>query len=67
MPTVADGKVYFMNFGGDLTVADAEKGELIATIPMGESGDDRIRSTVAVADGHLFIRTNHKLYCIGSK
>jgi len=65
-PTVADGKIYFMNFGGDLTIADAEKGELIATIPMGDSGDDKIRSSVSVSQGQLFIRTNHKLYCVGN-
>ncbi|HEV8540947.1 MAG TPA: PQQ-binding-like beta-propeller repeat protein, partial [Verrucomicrobiae bacterium] len=30
-PTVADGKVYFMNFGGEVTVASAEKPEIIDT------------------------------------
>jgi len=66
-PTVADGKVYFMNFGGDLTVFDAAKGEFLANIPMGEPGDNETRSTVAVAHGELFVRTNHKLFCIGPK
>jgi outer membrane protein assembly factor BamB len=66
-PTVADGKVYFMNFGGELTVFDANKGELLATIPMGEPGDNETRSSVAVAHGQLFVRTNHKLFCIAQK
>jgi hypothetical protein len=54
-----------MNFGGDVVVADAEKGQIIDTIAMGEPGDDRIRSTISVAHGQLFIRTNKKLFCIG--
>jgi outer membrane protein assembly factor BamB len=66
-PTVADGKVYFMNFGGELTVFDTDKGELLANIPMGEPSDNETRSSVAVAHGNLFIRTNHKLFCIGEK
>ena len=66
-PTVADGRIYFMNFGGDVAVVDAAKGELIANIPMGEPGDDLTRSSISVADGELFIRTNHKLFCIAKK
>jgi outer membrane protein assembly factor BamB len=66
-PTGADGKIYAMNFAGDVVVVDAAKGELLSTIAMGEPGDDMTRSTISVADGQLFIRTNHKLYCIGKK
>jgi outer membrane protein assembly factor BamB len=64
-PTVADGKIYFMDFGGDVVVADAEKGAIINTIPMGEPGDNEIRSSIAVAQGQLYIRTNKKLFCVG--
>ena len=56
-----------MNFGGDVVVVDAEKGEIISNIPMGEPGDDYTRSTISVAHGNLFIRTNDKLFCIGEK
>ena len=66
-PTAADGKIYLMNFGGDVVVVDAAEGKVISTIAMGDEGDDMIRSAVAVADGQLFIRTNHKLYCIAGK
>jgi outer membrane protein assembly factor BamB len=66
-PTGADGKIYLMNFKGDVAVVDAEKGQVLNTIPMGEKGDDMTRSSIAVAQGQLFIRTNQKLYCIGSK
>jgi hypothetical protein len=34
---------------------------------MGDPGDDATRSTLVAAQGHLFIRTNKKLYCIGAK
>ena len=66
-PTGADGKVYLMNFGGDVLVLDAAKGGILSTIPMGVEGDDTTRSVVAVANGQLFIRTNHKLFCVVKK
>lgn len=66
-PTGADGKLYMMSFGGDVVVVDAEKGEILSTIAMGETGDDMIRSSIPVAHGNLFIRTNKKLFCIGQK
>jgi outer membrane protein assembly factor BamB len=66
-PTVADGKVYFMDFAGTVFVFDTAQGRLLAQIPMGEPGDDMTRSTLAVAKGQLFIRTNNKLFCVGKK
>lgn len=65
-PTVADGKIYFMDFGGDVFVFEAAQGKQLAHIPMGEPGDNQIRSTISVARGQLFIRTNSKLYCVGA-
>jgi outer membrane protein assembly factor BamB len=64
-PTAADGKIYMMNFAGDVAVVDAAAGKLLDTISMGDSGDDTTRSSIAVSQGQLFIRTNKKLYCIG--
>lgn len=64
-PAGADGKVYGMNFKGDVVVVDAAKGEILSTIPMGEDGDDSTRSSIAIAGGQLFIRTNSKLFCVG--
>jgi outer membrane protein assembly factor BamB len=66
-PTAADGKIYVMNFGAEVSVVDASKGQVLNTIPMGDDGDDMTRAAIAVASGELFIRTNHKLYCVGSK
>ena len=64
-PTLADGKAYLMIFAGEVVVIDVAKGSILGTIPMGDEGDDLIRSAIAVSSGQLFIRTNHKLYCIG--
>jgi len=66
-PTGADGKIYVMNFGGDVLVVDAANGAIVSTIPMGDEGDDQIRSAIAVSGGQLFIRTNHKLYSVVKK
>jgi outer membrane protein assembly factor BamB len=66
-PTGADGKIYLMNHNGDVFVAQAgDEYKLLATIPMGgEEGDQYLRSTIAVSQGNLFIRTGAKLYCVG--
>ncbi len=64
-PLGADGKVYLMNFGGDVVVVDAAKGEVLSNIPMGDASDDMTRSSLVAAHGQLFIRTNAKLYCVG--
>lgn len=73
-PTVADGKVYMTNFWGDVYVVKAggDKFELLSMNEMGDgskpNGDAKsCRSSVAAANGCLFIRTQDKLYCIGAK
>ena len=64
-PTVADGKIYTMDFGGNVVILETTKGEIINTIAMGEASDDNTRSSIAVAHGQLFIRTNSRLFCVG--
>ena len=65
-PTGADGKIYFQNFKGEVFIVAADKEfKLLRTIPMGDEGDDRLRATISVSDGNLFIRTGSKLYCVG--
>ena len=60
----ADGKCYAANQGGDCFVFRASpKFELLATNSMGE----KIIASIAVSDGHLFIRGHQNLYCIGKK
>ena len=67
-PLAADGKIYLLNFDGEVTVVDAAKGGVLSVIPMEDEdklGEDMIRSSIIAAHGKLFIRTNSKLYCIG--
>lgn len=66
-PTAADGRVYVMNFAGEVAVIDAARGQVLGTVAMGEEGDDATRSTIPVAHGRLFIRTNGKLYAVGRR
>jgi outer membrane protein assembly factor BamB len=66
-PTAADDKIYFQNFRGEVfIVSAADQFKLLGTIPMGDEGDDQLRSSIAISQGELFIRTGHKLYCIGN-
>ncbi len=65
-PLAADGKIYLINFKGDVAVVDAEDGQILNVISMDESDQDVIRSSIIAANGQLFIRTTGKLYCVGS-
>jgi outer membrane protein assembly factor BamB len=62
-PTVADGKIYSIGERGTAVVQNLADGKVLASIPMG--GGDATRSSIAVSDGQLFIRTTEKLWCIG--
>jgi outer membrane protein assembly factor BamB len=64
-PTIADGKVFCMNYRGDVVIADVKTGQLLAEIAMGQEDDQYTPSTIAVAHNQLFIRTQSRLYCIG--
>jgi outer membrane protein assembly factor BamB len=65
-PTGADGRIYLLNFRGDVVVVDAADGRVLHRAEMGEPGDDLTRSTVVAVDSELFIRTNRKLYCVAA-
>jgi outer membrane protein assembly factor BamB len=66
-PTAADGRIYFQNFKGEVfVVAAADQFKLLQTIPMGDDGEDLLRSSIPISHGQLFIRTGRKLYCVGS-
>jgi outer membrane protein assembly factor BamB len=71
-PTVADGKIYMTNFWGDVYVVKAggDSFELLSVNEIGNgtrpNGDAAsCRSSIAAANGCLFIRTQDKLYCVG--
>jgi outer membrane protein assembly factor BamB len=66
-PTAADDKIYFQNFRGEVfVVAAAEQFKMLGTFPMGDEGDDQLRSAIAISQGELFIRTGHRVYCVGN-
>ena len=64
-PLAADGKIYLINFSGNVVVVDAEKGILLSQNSMDEPADDPVRSSVIAASGNLFVRVNRTLYCVG--
>ena len=63
-PTGADGKIYCLGENGTVIVlAAGDEFRVLATIPMGEAP---VRSSIAVAQRELFIRTAKNVYCIGN-
>ena len=68
-PTAADGKIYVMDHRGNVFVAStATNGfKLLHSTPMGDEGDNSLRSSIAISQGQLFIRTGKTLHCIGKK
>jgi outer membrane protein assembly factor BamB len=64
-PLAADGKIYLINFIGELVVVKATDGAVVQVIPMAQPEDDPVRSSISASHGQLFIRTNTKLYCVG--
>jgi outer membrane protein assembly factor BamB len=65
-PLAADGKIYIVDFNGQVAVIDAPSGKVLRTIPMDKpTGGEVVRSSIAAADGRLYIRTTRNLYCIG--
>lgn len=62
-PVCIDGKLYCISDRGDVCVVEATPElTLLGRNPLG----DPSHSTPAVAGGRLFLRTYHKLFCIGS-
>ena len=67
-PLAADGKIYIVNFSGQVSVIDAANGKLLRTMSMDAPKDGEVvRSSIIAAYGQLFIRTTRKLFCIGKK
>lgn len=63
-PIAGDGKVYVMGENGFLVVLrQGPKPEVLAKNDMGDS----CIATPAIADGRIFVRTLHKLYCFSEE
>ena len=62
-PTSADGKIYTISESGKCVVfAAGDEYKVLADNLLGEAP---CRSSIAISDGQLFIRTAKSLYCIG--
>jgi outer membrane protein assembly factor BamB len=65
-PLAADGKIYLINFAGEVAVVDAGDGSILHEISMDDSkSGEVVRSSIVAAHGQLFIRTTDTLYCVG--
>jgi outer membrane protein assembly factor BamB len=62
--TGADGKLYCINETGEIVVL-AAGGNQFKVIFETKIEESPIQSSIAIAGGHLFIRTARNLYCIG--
>jgi len=61
-PTAADGKVYFVSETGDTFVVRAgREPHILALNSLGE----RFIASPAISRGHLFLRSDENLFCIG--
>ena len=63
-PTAGDGKIYCIDETGQVTIAAA--GDAFKVLSRVELGGSPVKSSIAISNGKLFIRTADKLYCMGS-
>jgi outer membrane protein assembly factor BamB len=63
-PTGADGKIYCINERGDVCVVSAD-GKILSKQSLG--GEGTSRSSIAVAEGQVFVRTADRLYAFAKK
>jgi hypothetical protein len=64
---LADGKLYLVSqYAGTYVVAAKPEFELLAHNTI-EGDDSRTNASPAISDGHIFLRTDANLYCIGAK
>lgn len=63
-PVGAEGHIYFLSDQGEGTVIKAgPEFKVLARNPLKE----KVQASMAVSQGHLFIRTADNLYCLGAK
>jgi outer membrane protein assembly factor BamB len=66
-PVFADGKLYYVSQDkGVYVVAARPKFELLARNVFTDD-DSRSNASLAISDGHLFLRNDQYLYCIGKR
>jgi len=62
-PTGADGRIYCVSLSGEVVVLAA--GDTFKELAFVDLDEYPTRSTIAIAQGQIFIRTGQGLYCIG--
>jgi outer membrane protein assembly factor BamB len=62
--TAGDGKLYCISETGETVVLRAG-GDEFEVLSRAQRGEGEIQSSIAIAKGHLFLRTAENLYCIG--
>jgi len=65
-PVIADGKLYqFIKNGGCYVIDAKPEFNLLASNELADDGTE-FNATPAISEGKLFVRSNRRLYCIGS-
>ena len=66
-PVAADGKLYYVSRGGDVSVVKlGAEFELLATNRVTEDTED-FSASPAISNGEIFLRSSKNLYCVGEK
>ncbi len=66
-PTAADGKIFCISHHGETrVVGTGDAFEILARAEMGPGRNGRVRSSITPTDGAILIRTDERLFCIGS-
>jgi outer membrane protein assembly factor BamB len=63
-PVAGDGKVFFVSRTGIVTVLKAGGEQEVLGV---SDLDDEVAATPAIADGRIYVRTRHTLYCFGNR
>lgn len=63
-PTGADGKIYCISIRGQIVVLSAK--DTFEILSKTNLDKNECRSTIAISQGQIFIKTSENLYCIGA-
>jgi len=67
-PVSFDGLAFFINEAGEtLAVKPGPKMEIVSANSVGAGDDEIFRASLTPSGGQVFIRSNHRLYCIGKR
>jgi len=66
-PLAGDGRLYLINFAGEVVVVRASDGHILHQVTMDHPAENEmVRASIIAAHGQLLIRTTRRLYCVGS-